>query len=212
MIPRRLLHVEASPRGERSRSTMVARHLLDRLPGTAVERFAVFDALPAFDGGAIEGRYALIAGDTVAPEVAGDWARIGRMVEHFLSFDTWLFSVPMWNFGVPYRLKQYIDLLTQPGLAFGVDADGNVVGHAGGRTAVIVASGALYTRPGSDLADVDHQVAYLDTWLRFIGVTAISVVRDQPTYRPADVVAQAMARGYAEAEDLALALSRPERV
>src|SRR3546814_9764101 len=91
------------------------------------------------------------------------------MVAHFLSFDTWLFSTPMWNFGIPYRLKHYIDLLTQPGLAFSADAGGNVIGHAAGRTAIIVAAGALDTRPGSALGCLDHQAAYLEAWLSFLG-------------------------------------------
>ena len=27
----------------------------------------------------------------------------------------------MWNFGIPYKLKQWIDVITQPGLAFRFD-------------------------------------------------------------------------------------------
>ena len=27
----------------------------------------------------------------------------------------------MWNFGIPYKLKQYIDLIVQPGLTFSFD-------------------------------------------------------------------------------------------
>jgi FMN-dependent NADH-azoreductase len=28
--------------------------------------------------------------------------------------DAYLFSVPMWNAGVPYVLKQWIDIITEP--------------------------------------------------------------------------------------------------
>src|SRR3546814_6088305 len=84
-------------------------------------------------GAVIEGRYALLSGQPVAEDAAADWQRIEGMVAHFLSFDTRLFSTPMWNFGIPYRLKHYIDLLTQPGLAFSADAGGSVIGHAAGR-------------------------------------------------------------------------------
>lgn len=191
---------------------MVARHLLERLSDTTIERLAVFDPLPAFDGAAIEGRYALIAGEAVGGTAAGDWERIAELVTHFLSFDAWLISVPTWNFGIPYRLKQYIDLLTQPNLTFGVGQDGSVVGHAAGRTAIIVASGALDTTKGGALAHADHHVAYLETWLNFIGVTNINIVRVQPTYGSPDVVEATMERGYADAAALARALSRPARV
>lgn len=208
----KLLFIEGSPRGDRSRAGMVARHLLDRLPDVAITPLSVFDPLPEFDGAAIEARYAIIHGERADPDKVAAWEEIRALVQQFLSHDLLLFSVPMWNFGIPYRLKHYIDLLTQPGLAFSVGADGNVQGHAAGRTAILVAAGALDTSPGTPLAGLDHQVAYMQAWLGFIGVTDIHIIRVQPTYGSADIIEAAMARGYAEAEALAEALARPSRV
>jgi len=208
----RMLHIQGSPRAERSRSTMVADHLLARLPDIVPETLNVFDPLPAFDAAAIEARYAIIHGERADPDTVAAWAEIRALVDHFLSFDTLLFTVPMWNFGIPYRLKHYIDLLTQPGLAFGVTPDGQVQGHAAGRTAILVAAGALDTTPGTPLAGLDHQVAYMQAWLGFIGITDIHIIRVQPTYGSPEVIEAAMARGYAEAEALADVLSRPSRV
>lgn len=211
-MTRSLLFIEGSPRGDRSRAGMVARHLLDRLPDVAITPLSVFDPLPEFDGAAIEARYAIIHGERADPDKVAAWEEIRALVDQFLSHDLLLFSVPMWNFGIPYRLKHYIDLLTQPGLAFSVGADGNVQGHAAGRTAILVAAGALDTSPGTPLAGLDHQVAYMQAWLGFIGVTDIHIIRVQPTYGSADIIEAAMARGYAEAEALAEALARPSRV
>src|SRR3546814_10126407 len=106
----------------------------------------------------------------------------------------------MWNFGIPYRLKHYNDLLTQPGLAFSADAGGNVIGHAAGRTAIIVAAGALDTRPGSALGCLDHQAAYLEAWLSFLGATSIHVIRVMPTFGEAAVVDRAMETAYRSEE------------
>jgi FMN-dependent NADH-azoreductase len=208
----KLLHIDASPRGERSRSGMVARHLLARLPEAQVETLSVFESLPAFDNAAIEARYAIIHGERADPESVAAWEEIRALVDHFLAFDTLLFTVPMWNFGIPYRLKHYIDLITQPGLAFSVTPDGQVKGHASGRTAILIAAGALDTTPGTPLAGLDHQAAYMQAWLGFIGVTDIHTIRVQPTYGTPEQIEAAMARGYAEAEALAEALSRPSRV
>ena len=209
----RLLHIKASPRGSLSRSAMVASRLLARLQETDVEPLDLFDAdLPPFGGAVIEGRYALLSGQPVAEDAAADWQRIEGMVAHFLSFDTWLFSTPMWNFGIPYRMKHYVDLLTQPGLAFSADAGGNVIGHAAGRTAIIIAAGALDTRPESALGCLDHQAAYLEAWLSFLGATNIHVIRVMPTFGEAAVVDRAMETAYAEADALARRLSRPSRV
>src|SRR3546814_12016103 len=86
---------------------MVASRLLARLQETDVEPLDLFDAdLPPFGGAVIEGRYALLSGQPVAEDAAADWQRIEGMVAHFLSFDTWLFSTPMWNFGIPYRSQE----------------------------------------------------------------------------------------------------------
>jgi FMN-dependent NADH-azoreductase len=211
-IVARLLHVEASPRGGRSRSAAVARRLISGLNGIQAERLALFDAdLPRFQGATIEGRYALIAGERVDPVVEAEWAAIRALAEHFLSFDGWVFSVPMWNFGIPYRLKQYIDLVTQPGMTFSV-ANGQGVGHAAGRTAILICSGALDIRPDGPLGSLDFQIAYLDAWLRFIGVRDIRTVHIRPTYGPPDSVEAAMNEAYAKADALAASLCLPARV
>nr|WP_047169584.1 NAD(P)H-dependent oxidoreductase [Sphingomonas sp. Y57] len=208
----RLLHIDASPRGIRSRSNMVADRLIAGLDGHEVERLEVFDAdLPAFDGAALEGRYALIAGDPVDEAVRTDWAAIGRMVDHFMSFDGWIMTVPMWNFGIPYRLKHYIDLITQPGLTFRV-VDGQGEGLAAGRRAILVTSGALDIRPDGPMAAYDFQLAYLKAWLGFVGVTDIDVIHVRPTYGDEASVAAAMERAYAEVDALLPILSLPARV
>jgi FMN-dependent NADH-azoreductase len=210
--PRRLLHVAASPRGTRSRSAAVARRLIGGLGDARVETLDLFAAdLPDFGGETIEGRYALIAGDALAPAVAAAWAEIRRIADHFLSFDGFVFSVPMWNFGIPYRLKHYIDLLTQPGTAFSVDQSGTVVGHAAGRVAILVLSGALDVRPGAPAAGLDHQMSYLKAWLGFIGVEDIRTIRLCPTYGAPEQVEMAMAAAYAEADALAADLSHAAR-
>jgi len=45
--------------------------------------------------------------------------------------DEYLFTVPMWNHGVPYVLKQFIDVVSQPGMAFTFDPEAGLhrAGH-----------------------------------------------------------------------------------
>lgn len=205
---KRLLHINASPRGARSRSGMVADHFLDciqaRYPSMEVERLDLFDAdLPAFDRDAVEGRYHLLVGNPVEPAQAAAWQGLKKWTDHFLSFGGWLIAAPMWNFGIPYRLKQYIDILTHPGLTFRNDSDGTVEGLAQGRKAIIVAACAMPFGSAPELAGLDFQLAYLKAWLGFIGVTDINSVRVAGTFGPDDVVAAAMARAMFDAESLA---------
>lgn len=204
---KRLLHIDASPRGERSRSGMVGLAMLEALrtgiPGLEVESLPLFEAdLPPFDRSAVEGRYGLLIGEQVPDEQAQAWAKLRAIAMHFLSFDTWLFTVPMWNFGLPYRLKHYVDLVTHPGMTFRNDAQGNVEGLASGRSALIVAASAMPFGASPDLEALDFQLSYLKTWLGFIGVTDIHAVRVAGTFGPEAAVEAAMAKAHAEAAAL----------
>ncbi len=204
----RLLYIGASPRKERSRSAMVADHLLVRLkeryPALLVERLDLFNIdLPAFDQDAVAGRYHLLAGNAVDPEQADAWRDLKKWTDQFLSFDGYLIATPMWNFGIPYRLKQYIDILTQPGLTFRNDSLGNVEGLAKGRRAIIVAASAMPFGSLPEIDGLDFQLAYLKAWLGFIGVADIGAVRVAGTFGPDDVVAAAMARAFTDADRLA---------
>jgi FMN-dependent NADH-azoreductase len=204
----RLLYIVASPRKERSRSAMVADAFLLRLqaryPALVVERLDLFDVdLPSFDHAVVAGRYHLLAGDAVDPAQAAPWRDLKKWTDQFLSFDGYLIATPMWNFGIPYRLKQYIDILTQPGLTFRNDSNGNVEGLAQGRRAIIVAASAMPFGNLPEIDGLDFQLAYLKAWLGFIGVTDIGAVRVAGTFGSDDVVAAAMARAFADADRLA---------
>ena len=215
---KRLLHIEASPRGARSRSGAIGGHVLQRLttaiPKLEIATLNVFDAeLPAFDRAAIEGRYGLLMGEPVPPEQQQAWGQLRAIADHFLSFDSWLFTVPMWNFGLPYRLKHYVDLVTQPGLTFRNDAAGNVEGLAAGRTAIIVAASAMPFGTSPEIDGLDFQLSYLRTWLGFIGVTDIHAVRVAGTFGPETIVEAAMAHARAQADLLVdQVAARPARV
>lgn len=197
MTRARLLHIDVSPRAERSRSRNVAQTFLaalaERDDAPEVERLDVWTAqMPDLGGGMIEGRYDLIAGEAVPPELAAAWDEIRRHVDHFLSFEAFLISTPMWNFGLPYPLKHFIDVVTQPGMAFTNDTQGNVTGHAAGKKAMIIAASAMPIVSGGELAHLDFQLRYLESWLGFIGVNDIHSLRVAPTYGPDDAVARAM--------------------
>jgi FMN-dependent NADH-azoreductase len=214
---RRLLHIDASPRGARSRSGVIGHHLLQALqaqaPELEVSRLGLFEAdLPAFDKAAIEGRYGLLMGVPVPPAQREAWAQLQAIADHFLSFDTWLFTVPMWNFGLPYRLKQYIDLITHPQITFRNDAAGNVEGLAAGHRAIVVAASAMPFGSDPAIAGLDFQLSYLRAWLGFIGVSDIHAVRVAGTFGPDDAVNAAMERARGDADALVAQLLGAARV
>ena len=161
----------------------------------------VFEAdLPAFDRAAIEGRYGLLMGVPVPPDQHQAWSELRTIADHFLSFDTWLFTVPMWNFGLLYRLKHYIDLVTHPGLTFRNDDQGHVEGLAAGRTAVIIAASAMPFGTNPEIDGLDFQLSYLRAWLGFIGVTDVRSVRVAGTFGPDAMVEMVMEKARADAD------------
>src|SRR5271154_147935 len=104
----KLLHISSSPRGDRSASLTVARQFIEAYkaahPGDTVETLDLWTAkLPEFDGPAQESKYAIMSGQKLTPEQEHAWVEIKRVVEHFKSFDKYIFSVPMWNFSIPYK-------------------------------------------------------------------------------------------------------------
>lgn len=201
----RLLHIAASPRGERSRSRAIADHFLDHVEGADVELLDLWLAdLPELNGAMLESRYRLIHGEPVERGFEDQWNELRRRVDHLLSFDLWLFSTPMWNFGLPYRLKHYIDLIIQPTMAFTNDRSGAVTPHGRDKVAVLIGAGALDIRPGSPLELLDFSLAHLAQCLQvYFGVPRVHQIRAVPTFGDEDTVEQAMASARTEAEALA---------
>lgn len=204
----RLLHIVGSPRAERSRSEAVANHLTGLLEDVDVERLELWNlALPELGGAMLESRYRLIHGGEVDPDFASIWDDLREMVDHLLTFDVWLFSTPMWNLGLPYKLKHYIDCIIQPTMAFTNDADGNLTFDGSGRMAILIGAGALDIRPNRALSHLDYQLAHLAECLRFyFGIDDIHCVRVAPTFGSPEDVELVMRNARAEVEALAPSL------
>ena len=189
----KLLHIEASPRGDRSASITVAKHFIDSYraahPGDTVETLDLWHTgLPEFDGATIDAKYAIMTGQNPTPEQQQAWAVVTKIAEHFKSADKYVFSLPMWNFGIPYKLKQFIDVLVQPGLAFGFSPDTGYTGLITGKPAAIIyARGGAYG-PGTGMEAYDAQSSYMKQVLGFIGFTDIKQIFVEPTMAKADAV------------------------
>src|SRR5690606_18886098 len=135
------------------------------------------DDLPAFDGHALEGKYAGLSGKPLTDQQTAAWKAIHALGARFRDADQIVISVPMWNFGVPYKLKQLIDLVTQKDVTF-------LFGEAGfdgmlkkQRAVLVCARGLGYGEGGLPEDQFDYQNAYLTQWLNFLGVTDIRTIK-----------------------------------
>src|SRR6478752_2993566 len=145
----KLLHLSASPRGTASESLAIAATFVDTFsdvhPDITIEHWDLWDGtLPPFGAAAAGAKMSIFAGQEPAGEQAAAWAAVHRTFERFAAADYYLFSVPMWNHGVPYILKQFIDVVSQPGLVFGFDPEHGYTGLLGGRRAAVIYTSAVY--------------------------------------------------------------------
>jgi FMN-dependent NADH-azoreductase len=89
----------------------------------------------------------------------------------------------MWNAGVPYVLKQLIDVVSQPGWIFGVDPLTGYQPLLAGRAkqaAVIYTSAVWSPSLGSEFGR-DFQSTFFRDWLEWTGITDITEIRYHPT-------------------------------
>ena len=202
----RVLYIKASPRTDRSYSAAVAEAFLDSYrqthPNDEIVTLDLFDAdLPAFDAEAASAKYKIMHGQDHSEQDKRTWDRILAIIEHFKSADKYVLAVPMWNFSIPYRLKQYIDIITQPGQTFTVSADGNYEGLVKDKPATVV-----YARGGAypENSPVDFQKPYVELLLGFIGFTDVRSILVEPTLAEGpDAGQKRKAKALEEATELA---------
>ncbi len=204
----KVLHINASPRGEGSHSLAVAEHFITKLSAqreTVVDRIDLFRAnLPEFGEVATGAKMALFAGREQTEEEVAAWAAVRAVFDRFASADLYVFNVPIWNNGIPYKLKHLIDLVTQPGWSFGFDPEAGYSGLLTDRKAVIIhASGVWHSNVGANFGS-DFSTPILQDWLCFLGVTDWHNIRVQPTVLTPDVEA-VKAAAFEHATELASA-------
>ncbi len=187
----KILYVIGSPRQEASRSGAVAEAFLEELrrraPALEIDTLDLWrEPLPEFDGDKAAAKMTVITGGTLDGAIRTAWDAITRVIERFLAADTYLFTVPMWNGGIPYRLKLYIDILSQPGFLFRFDRATGYSGLLRDKRAAVIYTSGVYAPGVAPNYGADFHANYMDWWLRFIGITEIATIRYQPTLRAAD--------------------------
>jgi len=186
-----LLHISSSPRGEKSESLALATTLLDTVratsPDVAIDTWDLWDGtLPAFGPPAAAAKMAVFAGADPQGEQAAAWREAITAFERFDAADQYLFSIPMWNAGVPYILKQFIDVVSQPGHVFGFDAELGYTGLLTGKRAVVITTGAVWGPDRGTAFGSNFLNSYFTDWLRWAGVEDITEIGFHPNLATSD--------------------------
>ena len=154
------------------------------------------ERLPEFSGAIVEAKYARMKGQAFDEPQQDSFAEAERMVLRFALADRVLISTPMWNFGIPYKLKQWFDVIVQPGLTFRFDPSLGYVPLLKDRpTMVILASGSDFAT-GMNRGRIDMATPYLREILRFVGISNVHFVPIGPTTGPQQPIEAARERAH----------------
>ena len=173
----RVLNIVASPRKEKSASVAIVDAFLSeykaRVADLLVDTLDIWrERLPEFDTEAIDAKYKGVSGQPMTPVETATWEKIRELASRFQRADRIVMGVPMWNFSVPYKLKQLIDLSCQRNMLFTFD------GEFYGPSLSIDKAFVAYVRGQSEAAGFktvsqpgfEYLSGYVEFWLHFIGV------------------------------------------
>jgi FMN-dependent NADH-azoreductase len=178
-----LLHIDSSPRGERSHSRRMTKEFVERWkqvhPGdTVTYRDLGRYPVPHVDEPWIAA--AFTPPEQRTPELWDAISLSDRLVDEFLAADIYIIGVPMYNFSVPSTFKAYIDQIVRVGrtVAFEPDDAANAFKPLvlGKKMFIVEARGDSGFQPGGRYEKMNYHDPYLVTIFGFLGIVDITFV------------------------------------
>jgi FMN-dependent NADH-azoreductase len=177
-----LLHIDSSPRGERSHSRQLTREFVEQWkqvhPGdTVTYRDIGRNPIPHVDESWIAASYT--PSEQMTPQLQAAIQLSDQLVDEFLAADLYVVGIPMYNFSVPSGFKAYIDQIVRPGRTFAFEENSDerykplVLDK---KMVVITARGDAGFGPGERNEKMNHQDPYLRTIFGFMGITDITLI------------------------------------
>jgi FMN-dependent NADH-azoreductase len=196
----KILQINSSARREASHSTRLATRIVARLRAAHPETTLTVRDLtavphPVLDEAALGALFTPASQRTAeqAARVALDDALIAQVE----AADIVVLGVPMYNFGVPAQLKNWIDAIARAGVTFRYTEKGAEGLLKGKKVYVALARGGRYRN-----TPADTQVPYLTTVLGFLGMTDVTYVYAEGLAMGADAEREALAAAYDEIDSV----------
>jgi len=192
----KVLVLKSSILGGYSQSGNLINQLLAQMADAEVTvRDLAADPLPVLDGEIASG---LRGGDSLSERQQQALALSDSLIAELKAHDTLVIAAPMYNFGIPTQLKNWIDLVARAGVTFTYTEKGPVGLIQGKKALVITTRGGVHKDAASD-----HVVPYLKTVLGFIGISDVDVVYAEAL----NMGAEASEKGLSQARDAMAALA-----
>ena len=181
----KLLHIISTPRSQESNTLRVSTAFLNSLRARygdlKVDEVDLFNQnLPAIAGDNIESKYTPTMGQPIDKRHKESWNQIELLIQNFLAADLYLISAPMWNFGIPYTLKYYIDSIIQPGYLYRYNEQGVPVPMVLGKKMVCITSRGGDYSANSPFHVYDFQEPYLRAIFGYVGIRDMHFINAQP--------------------------------
>jgi FMN-dependent NADH-azoreductase len=161
-----VLHINSSARLNHSNTRTIGQYLVDALGEPVVSRDLAQHALPpvsAEDLIAVHGSF-----DSERASLQAQLALSEQLISELKDADTLVLGAPMYNFGIPASLKQWIDAICRAGVSFKYTEQGPVGLLNVRRAFIITATGG--TSIGSEM---DFASRYLEHICRFLGIAEV---------------------------------------
>ncbi len=177
-----VLHINSSARGRDSNTRILGQYLVEQLAQPVVSRDLAAQPLPAISAEDLIGVHGSFTEQR--DSLAAQLALSNALIEELRTADTLILGAPMYNFGIPATLKQWIDAICRAGVSFKYTEQGPVGLLGVKRAFIIVSTGG--TAVGSE---ADFGSRYLQHICRFLGIESIHVIDAGGSKRaPAEVL------------------------
>ncbi|MBD2088723.1 FMN-dependent NADH-azoreductase [Microcoleus sp. FACHB-1515] len=173
-----ILHIDSSPRGDRSISRSLTKTFVDQWQAahpddTVTYRDLGHQPVPHVDEPWIAASFS--PPDQLSPDLKAALQVSDELIDELFAADLLVFGVPMYNLTVPSTLKAYIDQIVRVGRTFAVNENGYQGLVHGKRMLVFGARGNEFP-PDSPMAAYDFHTPYIRSIFGFIGITDIQFV------------------------------------
>ncbi|MEH2257814.1 FMN-dependent NADH-azoreductase [Nostoc sp.] len=173
-----ILHIDSSPRGERSHSRELSKEFVSAWKAAHPEDAIAYRDLGHYPVPHVDEAWIAAAfspPETHTPELTEALRISDELIDEFLAADRYVFGVPMYNFNIPSTFKAYIDQIVRTNRTFAIDAQG-YRGLVEGKKAVIITARGGDFSATSPLLAYDFQEPYLRAIFGFIGITDIQFI------------------------------------
>lgn len=172
-----LLHLDSSPRGDRSISRALTKQFVNLWKQMYPDEPVTYRDLGRYPVPAIDEAWiaaAFCPPDRLTSALEAALMISDELIDELLAANLYVFGVPMYNYSVPASFKAYIDQVVRVRRTFLVDANG-YEGLLKGKKALVIT-----TRGGSYAGEpLDFQEPYLRAVFEFIGMTDIAFIHTE---------------------------------